>query len=217
MCLCYRSVPVLSLRTERVRERSEMAYAALVSLKHTIQRLLNPSQSRILLPNSEMEFIYRELFYLQSFLETISSLQSSHRVDDLERQIKDAAHEFEDLIESHISDRFLSESESSGDESLTLVFSEELLLKVKQKVSNFIQMLKTEEHRQRGNSFASDAVSPRIDFGGKNKMVGLHDGLVQLKDLLVSGSPHLVVISIVGWLAFVRLLLPKKFMMIQLF
>ncbi|KAI3454406.1 hypothetical protein Pfo_011069 [Paulownia fortunei] len=180
-----------------------MAYAAVVSLKQTINRLLNPSQiSRILLPNSDMEFIYEEVCCLQSFLETISSSQSSERVDALERQIKDAAHKFEDLIESHVSDRFLSESESSRDESLTLAFSQELL-KVRQEISSFTKTLKTEEEyntedQQPSNSIAADAVSSRIDSGRKNKMVGLDDELLQLQNWVSYGSPELEIMSIVG-------------------
>ncbi|KAI3473410.1 hypothetical protein Pfo_031184 [Paulownia fortunei] len=118
-----------------------------------------------------------------------------NRVDALERQIKDAAQKIEDLIESHISDRFLSESESSRDGSLTLVLSQELM-KVKQEISSFTKMLNTEEEyntddQQPTNSFAADPVSSRLDFGNKNKMVGLHDELMQLKDWLVSQSSRL--------------------------
>ncbi|KAI3454415.1 hypothetical protein Pfo_011078, partial [Paulownia fortunei] len=154
-----------------------------------------------------MEFINEDLCYLQSFLETISSLQSNNRVDALGRQIKDIVQKFEDMIESHISDLFLSESESPRDESFTLVLSQELL-KVKQEISSLTKTLKTEEDQQPISPFAADAVSSRTDSGGKNKMFGFDDELEQIINWLYRGTSSCL--SIVGMAGIGKTTLAKK-------
>ncbi|KAL7154905.1 hypothetical protein ABFS83_03G035400 [Erythranthe nasuta] len=174
-----------------------MAFAAVVSLKQTIERiLLLPPKSKILLPNLEMKLISEELSYLQSFLEAISPPQSSRskRVDAFGRQIKDVVHKLEDLIDFHISDQFLSAS----DDGLTFVFSQQLL-EFRQEVSSFTnKILKTKEeydinrqNQQQSDSSASETTLSRIvDYGGtkKKKIVGLGKELRELKHWILSDT-----------------------------
>ncbi|EYU29791.1 hypothetical protein MIMGU_mgv1a017786mg, partial [Erythranthe guttata] len=136
-----------------------------------------------------MKLIFEELSYLQSFLKAISPPQSSRnkRVDAFERQIKDAVHKLEDLIDFHISDQFLSAS----DDGLTFVFSQQLL-EFRQEVSSFTnKILKTKEeydinrqNQQQSDFSASETTLSRIvDYGGtkKKKIVGLGKELRELK------------------------------------
>ncbi|EYU22214.1 hypothetical protein MIMGU_mgv1a001216mg [Erythranthe guttata] len=172
-----------------------MAFAAVVSLKQTIERiLLLPPGSKILLPNTEMKLISDELCYLQSFLEAISPPQSSSSksVEAFERQIKDVVHKLEDLIDFHISDKFLSGSGSAADDGLTFVFSQQLL-EFRQEVSSFTKILKTKEecdinrqNQQQSDSSASETTLSRIDYGGnKKKIVGLVVGMAGIGKTIV--------------------------------
>ncbi|KAL8040635.1 hypothetical protein ABFX02_10G110700 [Erythranthe guttata] len=143
-----------------------------------------------------MKLIFEELSYLQSFLEAISPPQSSRnkRVDAFERQIKDAVHKLEDLIDFHISDQFLLAS----DDGLTFVFSQQLL-EFRQEVSSFTnKILKTKEeydinrqNQQQSDSSASETTLSRIvDYGGtkKKKIVGLGKELRELKHWVLSDT-----------------------------
>ncbi|KAL7138859.1 hypothetical protein ABFS83_09G010700 [Erythranthe nasuta] len=176
-----------------------MAFAAVVSLKQTIERiLLLPPRSKILLPNSEMKLISDELSYLQSFLEAISppqSSSSSKSVEAFERQIKDVVHKLEDLIDFHVSDQFLSSSGSAADDGLTFVFSQQLL-EFRQEVSSFTKILKTKEEchinrqsQRQSDSSASETTLSRIDYGGKKKkIVGLGKELRELSHWVLSDT-----------------------------
>ncbi|KAL7098426.1 hypothetical protein ACP275_09G017400 [Erythranthe tilingii] len=178
-----------------------MAFAAVVSLKQTIDRiLLLPPKSKILIPNSEMKLISDELSYLQSFLEAISPPQSSRSttVNAFERQIKikDVVHKLEDLIDFHISDQFLSGSEiSADDDSSTSAFSHHLL-EFRQEITSFTKTFETDEEysineqnqQQSDDSLDSEtAALSRTDYGGKKKkMVGLGKELRKLQGWVLS-------------------------------
>lgn len=181
-----------------------MAYAAVVSLKQTIESfLLDDSQSRTLPSTSEMEAIYKDVCNWQSFLKTINSLLSSKRVDALETQIKELAHKFEDLIESHVSDL------ESGNQSLTLVFSPELL-KAKQEVTSFVKTLNIKEEYYEEDHQQMNSVSSRNEPGGKNKMVGFVNEQLQLLGWLVLDSSKLDIVTMLGMAGIGKTTLAKE-------
>ncbi|KAG8388621.1 hypothetical protein BUALT_Bualt02G0144500 [Buddleja alternifolia] len=159
-----------------------MSYAALISLKLTIERLLNSSHISITPhPYPEIECVYKEIGSLQQFLGQISE----HKESVLDRQIRVAICKLENALESHVSNRFLLQSETFGDESYPLNIITLDLQEVEQEINFFTETVnKMEEEYKMVLSKPSllsedyDSVSSRIDFGGKKlKMVGLQDEL----------------------------------------
>ncbi|GFQ05690.1 putative late blight resistance protein homolog r1a-4 [Phtheirospermum japonicum] len=171
-----------------------MACAAVVSVKQKLEHLLSPSQSGIILPISELESICEDISHWQSFLEAISSSQSNDRAHALQTQIKDLAHELEDLMESYISDWFISGSDSYGDVSLTFRFFQEIV-QIKPKINSLTKRLKAHT----GGHQPSSSRATRFDFGERMmKMVGLEDELEEIKNRALGGPDELSVIPIVG-------------------
>ncbi|PIM98442.1 hypothetical protein CDL12_29079 [Handroanthus impetiginosus] len=94
-------------------------YAAVVSIKLTIDRLLNSSKVSFL-PSCKkiFEFAYKELMSLQQVFgkleEQLLNNSRNQAVNALIRQIREAVRKSEDSPESHVSDQVFSQSESLG-------------------------------------------------------------------------------------------------------
>ncbi|KAL0421732.1 UNVERIFIED_CONTAM: hypothetical protein Slati_3196100 [Sesamum latifolium] len=173
-----------------------MAYATLISLKQTIERLLSSSQIPNLPPCPKtIQFAYEEVKSLQELF-TSEDNNISKRVNAWERQIIEAAFRLEDVLESaHVSNLFLPRSETlHGDDEMIsfwrgvneeIHFFTETVKKIKDQLSN--SSLPEED----------DAVvlSTMDHVGGKKPtMFGLDNELSKLKDLLVRDeSPSLVI------------------------
>ncbi|KAI3464146.1 hypothetical protein Pfo_020809 [Paulownia fortunei] len=194
-----------------------MAYAALVSLKQTIQCLLNSSQISILPPSPEIRKLMYEIRSSQKFLKRLDS-SSGERVNAFDEQIREAACELEDALESHASNQILSQYEEiQGDESYPLLFSVDLIREVEQEIDTFTQRVNEMEEVFRKKVFnrlpeEDDAVSSRIDFGGKKQNVfGLSDELGEIKDLLSEQwSSKLKTVSICGMAGIGKTTLAKE-------
>lgn len=186
-----------------------MAYAAVVSLKHTMHRLLNPSESQTHLRQSFNEFdIHDDLSYLQSFLETIRSLPSGKSLDSsFETRVKDAATELQDLIDSH-----LSESGNSTDDqhtSFTLLLSQQLP-QLRQEITSFAEALMTATIDDREHSFTSASIKVE-STSEKRKMVGLKKQLDELEDWVLDGANALQITSVVGMAGIGKTTLVEEF------
>ncbi|KAL7153182.1 hypothetical protein ABFS83_04G148900 [Erythranthe nasuta] len=100
-----------------------MAYGAVISLTQTIERLLKSSRIPIVIKPSPriIKHLYEEIRSLQEVLEELDSSINidRERVNVLDGQIRDALWEFEDFLESHISNQFLSQSSPSERQPLT--------------------------------------------------------------------------------------------------
>ncbi|KAL2482117.1 putative late blight resistance protein-like protein R1A-10 [Forsythia ovata] len=92
-----------------------MAYAALRSLAQILHQTLDHDHQYLILDEKQqIESLIEKLSSLQDFLEN-----SSKKITQfLDRKIRDASYIAEDIIESHITDRILSESASHEDGSL---------------------------------------------------------------------------------------------------
>ncbi|KAI3470795.1 hypothetical protein Pfo_027458 [Paulownia fortunei] len=174
-----------------------MAYAAVVSLVQTLERILDGHE--IIYNKEQIERLLVKVSFLQDFLEDFSQ-SSSKEVKDLERQIRDAVYAAEDIIDSYISNQLLSMCECCMDRDYT-IFSQQLQ-EVTEKIDS--ANCKVRELRDVGSKnlelkHSLSAGSFRLASGGKNTMVGFVEELVQIKDRL-TGPPSykLNVVSIVG-------------------
>ncbi|KAL7123447.1 hypothetical protein ACP275_01G105200 [Erythranthe tilingii] len=185
-----------------------MAYAALLSLKLTVDGLLE--SENLLLSESEKTFIRDEFPNLNSFIKTIEFLPSTNIVDPGGR-VKDAVQKLEDLIDSHLSDQLIllnsdqtSECSSSSfieedDDaisSLTLFLSRQLP-KVNQQLNSFLTSLKfTGDDDQQQQRYSSDYTS--VGRQQQNLLVGLDDQIKSLKEWILDHRSDLVGASVVG-------------------
>ncbi|PIN04496.1 Apoptotic ATPase [Handroanthus impetiginosus] len=161
-----------------------MAYfAAVITLKNTIQRLLNSSQISILSPSQKiLEFAFEEVRTVQEVLQNNEELLikncDNEGVTSLTGQIREAAYKLEDALESHASDQY----ESLANE-VCLHFEE-----VKEEINYFAETMKTiekmmtEELSKPLTEEKEKDVGPlKIDGGKKSKMVGLSEEFDALK------------------------------------
>ncbi|KAL6534634.1 hypothetical protein OROGR_013309 [Orobanche gracilis] len=84
------------------------AYAALVSLMHTLEQIKHHPRPPISLDNTQVESLDQWSVFLQSCLEGYSHvvhMDDDDESDDLEMRIADVAYAAEDVIESHIVDQ----------------------------------------------------------------------------------------------------------------
>ncbi|KAG8365648.1 hypothetical protein BUALT_Bualt18G0127900 [Buddleja alternifolia] len=170
-----------------------MAYAALVSLKITSERLLNSSRISIV-PNPcpHIENLCNEIDTLLEFLQRKSTLElssSSERViaDDLERRTVEAVYKIEDGLESHVSSQLLSHCESTGDvESYPLRFAIELH-KVEGDIDSFAETVKQIKEDYSTQISNDDDVPSRIDLG---RSVLAYDSLISLMKIRKDGPEY---------------------------
>ncbi|KAL0385205.1 UNVERIFIED_CONTAM: putative disease resistance RPP13-like protein 2 [Sesamum radiatum] len=182
-----------------------MAYAALISLEHTIEHLLKSYEIPHLPPCCRLiiQFAYKDVKSLQELLTTLEVDINSKRLKAMESEIREAAFRLEDVLESsalHLSSSRHDLSQSEVPDGVLLAN------KVKEEIDFFTESVKKikEEHyddkvdqlpsEEDGSSRTDD------DFDGNgSKMVGLEDEVSEIKNLLINGlSSELKVVSIEG-------------------
>ncbi|KAL0385104.1 UNVERIFIED_CONTAM: putative late blight resistance proteinR1A-4 [Sesamum radiatum] len=163
-----------------------MAYAAVVSLKHTIQRLIESSQ--IPIPPLSPQIIQLACEDVKSLQQvfTLEDGSNNERVKAVEREIRDAACRLEDVLEqAHLSNhyQFLSQPHETLDGDFSVQVKEEIIFftetvkKIKEQLGN--GSLPEEEEEE------DVLVSSRIDqyFGLKKpKIIGLTDELFRIRN-----------------------------------
>ncbi|XP_047956645.1 putative late blight resistance protein homolog R1A-10 [Salvia hispanica] len=170
------------------------AYGAAVSLKNTIQSLLESSRISLVPPSPQ---ILRSAYNAMSFLlEVLSKLDNTGyskiraKVNALDDRIKEVIWEFEDLLESHYADQILPQLESKRDRLPFLVDMQSL----RQSVDRFIErmtLMEAEYDMELLNmpEEEGESLSSRIDFRGINSnMVGLSDLFEEVRDFLLLGG-----------------------------
>lgn len=180
------------------------AYAALISLKQVIERLLNSTQISILPPSRKIiKSAYKHLKSLQQLLQRFDSCNaSSDRVSALDEETRETVRNLEDVIESHLSNQFLSHQsdESHGDREIhPLILSLETE-EVEQAIDSFIETLKKLEDAYLNQlSNPSRVEDDAVSDGKKSKMVGFSDQFHEIRSrILDPATPWLTHVSLVG-------------------
>ncbi|KAK4427010.1 putative disease resistance RPP13-like protein 2 [Sesamum alatum] len=178
-----------------------MAYAALISLEHTIDDLLKSSEFSLLPPccTEIIQLSYNNVNVLQKLFRSLEVDDNSKRLKAMETEIREASFRLEDVLESaslHLrsSSQILPQSE---DELLILA------KEVKEEIDFFTESAnKTLKEYYAGEDqlpLDEDDSSRSDDFdGNESKMVGLEDEISGIKNLLDEGwslEPKVVAIE----------------------
>ncbi|KAL8530007.1 hypothetical protein ACS0TY_007181 [Phlomoides rotata] len=187
-----------------------MAYAAVVSLMNTIQRLLNSPHISFDFPNREMlESVYEEAQSLQQVLEMSDNKRNGReRMKAWKERMREKVFKLEDVLESHVSQHFLSPPENHTDyEGCSLILFQLNLLALRQDMHCFTDTANkmkeeyylNEEEEEDDGGGAIDSLS--MDTGeNKTEMVGLtafFDNLVK-KVVKCHKFPALLITGMAG-------------------
>ncbi|KAL3825550.1 hypothetical protein ACJIZ3_021579 [Penstemon smallii] len=177
-----------------------MAYAVLLSLFTTIDRMLNPEPYSIPCNRETIESLHKNIATLLSFLEDTPP-HSYQTIKSLEAKIRDVGYETEDILESHIAKHFRSISGSENDEN------ERMLTQALEEVmKEFESLMKDVKEIQSTGDIGGlleqqmtslSVVSSRPTY--KRKFVLLDENFMnQMKEELVTEDSRLKVLPIVG-------------------
>ncbi|KAL0369324.1 UNVERIFIED_CONTAM: putative late blight resistance proteinR1B-12 [Sesamum calycinum] len=176
-----------------------MAYN-LESLVQILQQILHSDHHHpwALDPNKrpQIESLLQKSLFLKDFSDTsFSAVAHGYGKQSLESRIRDASHDAEDVLESHLVDQFLSCQE---DESFVLSPPdlEKIIRELDSAKEEMMTMIMSSSPIA---DSSSPALSSRQDPNPQDIIVGVGEDLIQLKDQLV-GQPSKVlqVIPIVG-------------------
>ncbi|XP_047956706.1 putative late blight resistance protein homolog R1A-10 isoform X3 [Salvia hispanica] len=164
------------------------AYGAAISLRDTIQTILQSSRITLAPPSPQiLQPAYDAMVDLQKALLKLDETSCSKirtKVNALDERIKEAVWEFEDLLESHVYQQILPQLEGHYSFSVDL-------LSLRQSVDCFIQrvaVMEAEFDTELLNmpEEEGEPLSSRIDFHGiDSNMVGLSQEFENLRDYLL--------------------------------
>ncbi|XP_073121142.1 putative late blight resistance protein homolog R1B-16 [Henckelia pumila] len=179
------------------------AYAALMSLMHTSEMILHPSQQWLRLHTNMIRSLLQKVLLLQEFLEDYSH-RGHEEMAGLERQIADMAYAAEDVIESHVLDQILARS--TGGEAKSSTSFSQYIHKVIEEMEDLIEN-KSFRIKETIGKFEEDPTS--VDFSStvpsrsapkeQTTMVGCSDEkLNELLNILTGQQSNLQMVAIVG-------------------
>lgn len=177
------------------------AYAALVSLMHTVEQIEHHPWPPISLDEEQVESLTQTITFLQEFLEAYSHAGYSREgADSLESRIAEAAYAAEDMIESHIVDRIHEETMmSSVDfyEGLRNMIRD--MDSIKNEVMEIIEeRRRLPNHLHRNSSISSPRSSRSTSAVQTSTVVGFDDLISKTLDKVITLQSDLQIIRVVG-------------------
>ncbi|KAK4376357.1 hypothetical protein RND71_002653 [Anisodus tanguticus] len=178
-----------------------MTYAALSSLKHTLEQLLKPNQRLVCESyiQQHVESVYQSLCALQVFLEdTTKEAKDIEILKVIEKRIRDTVYKAEDRVDSSLRSVILADN-GDGPERACRCFYEELLEVEKEVYFLMKGMMLIEFNKHGGKSTeATTTSSSRMCATEHNTVVGMEDDFKTILDRLTAQTDELTVIPIVG-------------------
>ncbi|KAM3271044.1 hypothetical protein P3S67_029247 [Capsicum chacoense] len=176
-----------------------MAYAALSSLMHTLQKLLHSKSSLICgtsILQQHVESVHQSLCALQFFLvDTTNEVNDTENLKVLEKKIRDVVYKAEERIDSSFR-RIITLADRYKRERACKSFNDEL-----QKVEKELESLKIEVMQiefSKSEEATTYSSSSRKYSTEQNTFVGMKDEFNTILDRLTDQTNDLTVISLVG-------------------
>ncbi|KAL0341538.1 UNVERIFIED_CONTAM: putative disease resistance protein [Sesamum calycinum] len=182
--------------------------AALGSLMHVLDQIQQPGCRWIQLEREKIEILYKEVSFLQDFLEGYSQSRDKE-IEVLVRQIAVIADEAEDIIECHVVDQIREGCDGRRHDMASLSFSMSLSIfcqdidKIIEKLDSIKkELMIVKEERVFQELITSKtsvlASSSKLPPTVKNFVVGFDEQLVCIMEELTGYKDDLQIMSIVG-------------------
>ncbi|KAF3622524.1 putative protein COBRA-like [Capsicum annuum] len=178
-----------------------MAYAALSSLMHTLEQVLQPNQCLVCRNCTEQHATssYQNLFALQVFLEdTIKETNDIETLKASEKRIKHVVYRAEDRVYSSLRDIILAGGMKNYERACKSFYEE--LLEVEKEVyllSKEVMLIEFNKHESKSAELArTSSIGRRIVE--ENIVVGMKDDFNTILDRLIAQTDELTILSIVG-------------------
>ncbi|KAK4358403.1 hypothetical protein RND71_024013 [Anisodus tanguticus] len=178
-----------------------MAYAALSSLMHTLQQLLQ-SKSPLICGSSlqqHVESVYQSLCALQVFLEyTTKEAKDIEILKVIEKRIRDVVYKAEDRVDSRLRSVILADN-GDNRERACRCFNEELQEVEKEGSSLKKEVMQIDFNKHGSKSAEATTTSSSRRYATEhNTVVGMEDDFNSIVDHLTNQIDELIVIPIVG-------------------
>ncbi|KAL8056618.1 hypothetical protein ABFX02_04G130500 [Erythranthe guttata] len=185
-----------------------VAYAALVSLTHTLDQILlhPPPTLDIIFDTDQIQSLRDKAEYiLVDFFENYTSSGGNKEMEDLETMIGVAAYEAEYIVEFNVMNQILGRSSADREESSDLLY-EGVKISIREFLFIEKKLVKFKKDMQRPNNYyltttkasSSSSSRPLLPAGGKNNMVGFNNHMDEIMGALSTNESNLRIISIVG-------------------
>ncbi|XP_073124773.1 putative late blight resistance protein homolog R1A-10 isoform X2 [Henckelia pumila] len=171
------------------------AYASLMSLMHTLEMILHPSQQQLYTNIIQIESLLQKVRSLQQFLEDYSH-RDHEEMAALGSRIADKARAADSVIDYHVLDQILARSKGKEAESST-GFSE-YIQNLIEEMEDLFERIKETTGEARPQIDFSPAGSSRLAPSDHNTLVGSDEKLIEIMDTLTGDESNREIIAIVG-------------------